>query len=50
MSRVEIRCDPANVRSAAIARRVGLRHARTIPASEITVDGVPRDTMVWVTP
>ena len=50
MSRVEIRCDPANVRSAAIARRVGLRHARTIPASEITVDGVPRDTMVWVRP
>ena len=50
MNRVEIRCDPHNVRSAAIARRIGLRHARTIPASEITVDGVPRDTMVWVSP
>lgn len=45
---VEIRCDPANVRSAAIARRLGLRHERTIPAHEISVDGVPRDTMVWV--
>ena len=46
-SRVEIRCDPRNVRSAAVARRVGLAHARTISAHEITVDGAPRDTMVW---
>jgi RimJ/RimL family protein N-acetyltransferase len=45
--RVEIRCDPTNVRSAAVARRLGLRHARTIPAAEILVDGAPRDTMVW---
>jgi RimJ/RimL family protein N-acetyltransferase len=47
-SHVEIRCDPLNLRSAAVARRIGLTHARTIPAAEITVDGAPRDTMVWV--
>jgi RimJ/RimL family protein N-acetyltransferase len=46
-SRVEIRCAPDNVRSAAVARRLGLRHERTIPAHEILVDGMPRDTMVW---
>ena len=48
--RVEIRCAPDNLRSAAVARRLGLRHVRTIPASEIMVDGVARDTMVWERP
>lgn len=47
LGHVEIRCAPDNVRSAAIARRLGLRHVRTIPAREITIDGLPRDTMVW---
>lgn len=44
---VEIRCAPDNVRSAAVARRLGLVHVRTIPANEIMIDGMPRDTMVW---
>ena len=44
---VEIRCDPLNVRSAAVARRAGLVHVRTIPAHEIFVDGETRATMVW---
>lgn len=50
LSHVEIRCDPHNVRSAAVARRLGLRHVRTIPAYDIGVDGAPRDSMVWVWP
>lgn len=44
---VEIRCDPLNLASAAVARRAGAVHARTIPAHQVTVDGEPRDTMVW---
>ncbi|MBX6363741.1 MAG: GNAT family N-acetyltransferase [Gemmatimonadetes bacterium] len=44
---MEIRCDPANVRSAAVARRLGYRHTRTLPSNATTPDGRPRDTMVW---
>ena len=45
--RVEIRCDPRNVRSIAVARRAGFRHLRTIVAGASTPGGQPRDTMVW---
>ncbi|HET9984339.1 MAG TPA: GNAT family protein [Longimicrobiales bacterium] len=44
---MEIRCDPANVSSAAIPRRLGYRHTRTLAANTTTPDGRPRDTMVW---
>lgn len=45
--RVEIRCDPANAPSAAVARRLGFRHVITLEANATTPDGRPRDTMVW---
>ena len=47
VQRVEIRCDPNNVRSAAIPRRLGYRHETTLPHDTLTPDGRPRDTMVW---
>jgi RimJ/RimL family protein N-acetyltransferase len=45
--RVEIRCDPANVRSAAVPQRLGFRHVTTLIANAVTPTGAPRDTMVW---
>lgn len=45
--RVEIRCDPANAPSAAIAHRLGFRHVITLEDNTTTPDGRPRDTMVW---
>jgi RimJ/RimL family protein N-acetyltransferase len=47
VERLEIRCDPRNVRSAGVPRRLGYRHARTIDTDSTTPDGRPRDTMVW---
>jgi RimJ/RimL family protein N-acetyltransferase len=46
-TRVEIRCDPKNGRSIAVARRAGFRHVRTLVAHDTTPSGEPRDTMVW---
>ncbi|HEY9842934.1 MAG: GNAT family N-acetyltransferase [Candidatus Sericytochromatia bacterium] len=45
---VEIRCDPANLASQAVPRRLGYRHENTLKGKELTPDGHPRDTMVWV--
>lgn len=45
--RIEIRCDPENVRSAAIPRKLGYRHHTTLERNALTPDGRPRDTMVW---
>jgi len=45
---VEIRCDPLNVASAAVPRRLGFRHVATLEGNETTPGGSPRDTMVWV--
>jgi RimJ/RimL family protein N-acetyltransferase/ribosomal protein S18 acetylase RimI-like enzyme len=45
--RVEIRCDPNNVASAAIPRRLGFKHVLTIENETTTPSGSPRDTMVW---
>ena len=45
--RVQIRCDPENVASAAVPRRLGYRHLRTIPKATIKPSGEPRDSMVW---
>jgi RimJ/RimL family protein N-acetyltransferase len=47
IERVEIRCDPRNVRSAAIPRRLGFEHRTTLHADTVTPTGAPRDTMVW---
>jgi RimJ/RimL family protein N-acetyltransferase len=45
--RVQIRCDPENVSSAAVPRRLGYRHLRTIANATIKPSGAPRDSMVW---
>ena len=47
IERMEIRCDPRNARSSAIARRLGFMHAATIVGDGFDPFGVPRDTEVW---
>ena len=44
---VEIRCDPANVRSAAVPRRLGFVHEATLAQRVETGEGAPRDVMVF---
>lgn len=44
---IQIRCDPRNVRSAAIPRRLGFDHRTTLAGDTTAPDGSPRDTMVW---
>lgn len=45
--RVQIRCDPRNVASAAVPGRLGFVHVETIANETTTPDGSLRDTMVW---
>lgn len=45
---VEIRCDPRNLASAAVPRRLGFRHERTLQGDTTAPDGSCRDTMVWL--
>ena len=47
VSRVEIRCDPANVRSFAVPAKLGFTHEATLRRAGIAGDGSARDTMVW---
>ncbi len=47
VNRVEIRCDPANVRSAAVPRKLGFVHEATLRGNSPRADGTYRDTMVW---
>lgn len=47
VARVEIHCDPHNVRSLAIPRKLGFYHEATLRYRAQTPDGRPRDTMVW---
>jgi RimJ/RimL family protein N-acetyltransferase len=47
IERVEIRCDPRNVFSAAVPRKLGFVHTTTLEANTVTPTGEPRDTMVW---
>jgi RimJ/RimL family protein N-acetyltransferase len=44
---VEIRCDPRNARSAAVAARLGYELVETLRGNALTPAGEPRDTMVW---
>lgn len=44
---VEIRCDARNLRSAAVARRLGYRLEKTLANELVATDGSLRDTMVW---
>ena len=45
--RVEIHCDPDNVASTAVARKLGYRHDATLRRRATTPAGKPRDTMIW---
>jgi RimJ/RimL family protein N-acetyltransferase len=45
--RIEIRCDPRNLRSMGVARRLGYRHVETLIGNTFTPAGAVRDTMVW---
>lgn len=47
VDRVEIHCDEANVRSAAVARRLGYRLARIEPDA-VTAPGDLGRSMIWV--
>jgi RimJ/RimL family protein N-acetyltransferase len=46
-ARVEIHCDPVNVRSAGVPRRLGFICEATLRNRAIRADGTPRDTMIW---
>jgi RimJ/RimL family protein N-acetyltransferase len=45
--RVEIHCDPHNVRSAAVPAKLGFVHEATLRRRILTPDGRLRDTMIW---
>ncbi|HEY9230395.1 MAG TPA: GNAT family N-acetyltransferase [Gemmatimonadaceae bacterium] len=47
VDRLEIRCDPANVASAGVPRRLGYTHVATLEKNAVMPTGAPRDTMVW---
>jgi RimJ/RimL family protein N-acetyltransferase len=47
VARLEIHCDSKNVRSAAIPRKLGFRHATTLRQHTRSPDGTLRDTMIW---
>ena len=47
IDRLEIRCDPRNVPSNAVPRRIGYRHIATLEKNSTVFPGEPRDTDVW---
>lgn len=47
MVRIEIHCDPANLRSAAVPRKLGFTHDATLRQRLELPDGSFRDVMVW---
>ncbi len=47
VSRVEIHCDPANLRSAAVPRKLGFTHDATLRQRIPQPDGAFRDAMIW---
>lgn len=47
MIRVEIHCDPDNLRSAAIPRKLGYTHDATLRKRLEQTNGTFRDTMIW---
>jgi RimJ/RimL family protein N-acetyltransferase len=47
VDRVEIHCDPNNVRSAAVPRKLGYVHKATLRHRTRTADGAPSDSMIW---
>lgn len=47
VDRVEIHCDPINIRSAAVPQKLGFEHEATLKRRTVTSEGHPRDTMIW---
>ena len=47
VKRVEIHCDPNNMRSARVPEKLGFIHEAVLRNRTETPDGQPRDTMVW---
>lgn len=45
-TRVEIHCDPKNVRSARVPQKLGYQHETTL-IGNLEMHGKPRDTMIW---
>jgi RimJ/RimL family protein N-acetyltransferase len=45
--RIEIRCDPLNTRSFAVARKLGFTHEATLSRRLPQPDGSRRDVMLW---
>jgi RimJ/RimL family protein N-acetyltransferase len=47
LARIEIHCGPRNLRSAAVARKLGYTHEATLRERAIDASGNPRDAMIW---
>jgi RimJ/RimL family protein N-acetyltransferase len=47
VGRVEIRCDPQNIRSASIPKKLGFTHEATLQNQARDGGGNLRDTMIW---
>ncbi len=47
LRRVEIHCDPDNVRSATVPRKLGFAHEATLRQRTPFLDEHPRDRMIW---
>ena len=47
VEKVEIRCDPTNIRSSRIPQKLGFVHSTTLLGNMANAHGQPRDTMVW---
>jgi len=47
VKRLEIRCDPDNLASAAVPRKLGFEHEATLKQRDTTPAGQIRDTMIW---
>jgi len=47
LKRVEIHCDPQNVRSATVPAKLGFTHEATLRQRTVDSEGKPRDTMIW---
>jgi RimJ/RimL family protein N-acetyltransferase len=47
VKRVEIQCDPDNIRSARVPEKLGFVHEATLRNRDEMPDGKQRDTMIW---
>jgi RimJ/RimL family protein N-acetyltransferase len=47
VARVEIQCDPKNVRSLAVPRKLGFVHEATLRQRKVAAGGGRRDSMIW---